>query len=181
MNLTETKISSKPIFEGKIMSVSVDTVLLPNGEQSFREILHHNGAVAVVPITDDGHVVLERQFRYAIGETLIEVPAGKLEKGEAPDVAALRELQEETGYTCRSLTPLGVMYGIPAYSSECVHAYLARGLKAGKTNLDADEFLDTFTVPLDKAIEWVMNGKITDAKTALLLLKVEKYLNNKED
>ena len=171
MNLEETLISSQKIFDGKIVHLVKDDVTLPNGGTATREVIRHCGASAVLPVTENGEVVLERQFRYAVGQTLIEIPAGKLEPGEDPALAARRELLEETGYTCKNLEPLGPLYGIPAYSDECVHTYVATGLTPGARSLDPDEFLEVFTLPLETAVEWIVSGKITDSKTVSTVLK----------
>ncbi len=177
MELEEKKLSSRPVFDGKIMKVKVDTVSLPNGNTAERELIEHNGAVAIVPITNRGNIVLVRQYRYAVGQTLIEIPAGKLELNEinSPEMAARRELEEETGYQCAWMDPLGVLYGIPAYSSEKVHLFVAKCLWKTEQHLDEDEFLDVFEVPIAEAVEMATDGRITDAKTVAGILRVRNF------
>lgn len=172
MKLEEKKISSKEIFEGKVMRVTVDTVELPNGAEATREIVHHRGAVCVLPLTDEGDVICVRQFRYAHGEVLLEIPAGKLEEGEHDHrAAAIRELSEETGAQCEELIYLGKLYPSPAIFTEVIHMYLARGLTFGETHPDDDEFLEVERIPLEKLKDMVMRGEIYDAKTQVCVLR----------
>lgn len=123
MNLEEKTLSTKQIFEGKIISVQVDTVQLPNGEQSTRELVKHPGAVAVIPVTKDGKIIMVRQFRKALEKEIIEIPAGKLELGEAPEVTAIRELEEETGYTTKQLQYVQSFYTSPGFADEIIYLY----------------------------------------------------------
>lgn len=177
MKLEEKKISSKEIFDGKVINVTVDAVELPNGAEGVREIVHHRGAVCVLPLTDDGDVICVRQFRYAHGEVLLEIPAGKLEEGEHDHrAAALRELSEETGAECSELIYLGKLYPSPAIFTEVIHMYLARGLRFGETHPDDDEFLEIERIPLEKLKDMVMRGEIYDAKTQVCVMRA--YLEN---
>lgn len=177
MKLEEKKISSKEIFDGKVINVTVDAVELPNGAEGVREIVHHRGAVCVLPLTDDGDVICVRQFRYAHGEVLLEIPAGKLEEGEHDHrAAALRELSEETGAECSELIYLGKLYPSPAIFTEVIHMYLARGLTFGETHPDDDEFLEIERIPLEKLKDMVMRGEIYDAKTQVCVMRA--YLEN---
>lgn len=177
MKLEEKKISSKEIFDGKVINVTVDAVELPNGAEGIREIVHHRGAVCVLPLTDDGDVICVRQFRYAHGEVLLEIPAGKLEEGEHDHrAAALRELSEETGAECSELIYLGKLYPSPAIFTEVIHMYLARGLTFGETHPDDDEFLEIERIPLEKLKDMVMRGEIYDAKTQVCVMRA--YLEN---
>ncbi|MBR4880962.1 MAG: NUDIX hydrolase, partial [Clostridia bacterium] len=162
MDLIEKKISGENIFDGVVLHVRKDTVELPNGNTSTREYIKHNGAVCVIPITDDGDVVLERQYRYAIGKVLTEIPAGKLEPGEDRLEAAKRELKEETGYVAGKMTCIGEFYGSPALLEERVTMYLATELTKSEMNLDDDEFLEVFTMPLDEAYERAMANEFDD-------------------
>lgn len=171
MDLTEKKISGEDIFDGVVLHVRKDTVALPNGNTSIREYIKHNGAVCVIPITDDGEVVLERQYRYAIGKVLTEIPAGKLEPGEDRLEAAKRELKEETGYVAGKMTCIGEFYGSPALLEERVTMYLATELTRSEMQLDDDEFLEVFTMPLEEAYERAMANEFDDAKTHLCILK----------
>ena len=175
--LGETKTDSESIFDGIILHVLSDTVTLPNGKPATRELLRHVGAVCVLPVTEDGRVVVERQFRYPVDEVLTEIPAGKLDsKTEDRLAAAKRELREETGYTADRWTSLGDFYPAPAYSDEKLTLYLAQGLHRGAQALDADEFLQVETVPLATLVDEVMAGRIPDAKTQLAILKAAAVL-----
>ncbi len=167
----EKQLSSELIYDGRVVKLFKDTVRLVNGNESVREIVRHPGAVAVVPITEDGEIVLVRQFRYPFGEVLTEIPAGKLDPGEEPEAAALRELSEETGAEAESLEYLGAFYSSVAIFDEVIHLYLARGLKFQKQHLDEDEFLDVIKMPFEKAVELVNSGEIRDGKTQTAILK----------
>ncbi len=177
MNFEEKKISSEEVFDGRVIRVSVDKVKLPNGAEGVREIVHHRGAVCVLPLTDDGDVICVRQYRYAHGEAMLEIPAGKLEEGEFDHrEAALRELEEETGARCKNLKYLGKLYPSPAIFTEVIHMYLATGLTFGKTHPDEDEFLEIERIPLRTLVEMVMSGQIPDAKTQICVLRA--YLDS---
>lgn len=172
MRLEEKKIDSKEIFEGKVMRVTLDRVELPNGKDAEREIVHHRGAVCVLPLTDEGDVICVRQFRYAHGEVLLEIPAGKLEAWDTDHrEAVLRELSEETGAECRELRYLGKLYPSPAIFTEVIHMYLATGLTFGNTHPDDDEFLSVERIPLEELKDMVMRGEIYDAKTQVCVLR----------
>ena len=172
-NLQETKLTSQPIFDGDVLQIYKDTVRLPNGKTSTREYTVHHGAVCILPLLENGDVLLERQFRYAMGEVLTEIPAGKLDYiGEDPREAALRELREETGAVASELIPLGPFYPTCAYSTEVIQMFLARGLSFGERDLDEDEFLNVFRLPLRELVEKVLNGEIPDAKTQAAALRV---------
>ena len=171
-NLQETKLTSQPIFDGDVLHIYKDTVRLPNGKTSTREYTVHHGAVCILPLLENGDVLLERQFRYAMGEVLTEIPAGKLDYiGEDPREAALRELREETGAVASELIPLGPFYPTCAYSTEVIQMFLARGLSFGERELDEDEFLNVFRLPLRELVEKVLNGEIPDAKTQAAALR----------
>lgn len=176
MKLEEKQISSEEIFDGVAIHLFRDEILLPDGNKGVREVIRHPGAVCVLPVTDDGDVVFVNQFRYAFNKVTLEAPAGKLEKGEDPRLAALRELSEETGLDAENLIPMGDMYTTPALIDEVIHLYLATGLTQGEQHLDEDEFINTLKMPLSKAVEMVMNGEIKDSKTQTVLLKAERYL-----
>ncbi len=170
--LIEKCVSSERIFEGKVLTVKKDEIELPNGKLGFREYAEHKGAVAVLPLTDEGEVILVKQYRYAVGRVFLEVPAGKLDYvGEEPEEAALRELREETGARAASLTPLGVLIPSPAILTEKIHMYLAENLTFGETSPDEDEFLELVKMPLSELVDRVMRGEIEDAKTQIMALK----------
>jgi ADP-ribose pyrophosphatase len=177
--LKETLVSSALLLNGKFLQVKRDTVRLPDGKHATREYVVHPGAVVVVPLLDDGQVVLERQFRYPIGQVMIELPAGKLEAGEDPLLCGLRELQEETGYTAAEWAYAGQMHLAIAYSTEVIHIYFARGLSSGARQLDAGEFLDVFAAPAQQLLDWCADGTVTDAKTLSCALHLANHLSGK--
>lgn len=179
--LIERKESSELKFDGVMLHVYKDKITLPNGNTSGREFIRHNGAVGIVPLTDDGKVIMERQFRYPIYEVITEIPAGKLDTKEEDRLsAAKRELREETGYTASEWICLGDYYPAAAYSDERLTLYLARGLKLGEQKLDPDEFLYVEAVPLEDLVNAVLNGEITDGKTQVALLKADYYLKGEK-
>lgn len=170
--LSEKKISRQEIFTGHIVHLVKDTVELPNGEEATREVILHNGAVCVVPITDVGEIIMERQFRYPFNEVIWEIPAGKLDSAnEDPLAAAKRELLEETGYTAKEFKYIGAYYPSPAILSEKIHMYVATGLTLGERHLDEDEFLDVVKVPFDEVVEMIKRNEIPDGKTQAAVLK----------
>ena len=177
MELIENTVKSELIFDGVVVHLYRDIVSLPNGGQSVREIIKHVGAVCVVPITDEGEVLLERQYRYAVDEILTEIPAGKLDSADEDHAeAALRELREETGAIPKNLIDMGIFYGSPAIMGEKIHMYMATGLTFGERNLDDDEFLDVFRMPLDEAVNEIMAGRMPDGKTQAAILRAAALL-----
>ncbi len=176
MHLSEKTLNVETIYSGKILEVTRDTVELENGETAIREVIHHSGGVCVVPVTDKGEVLMVRQFRYPFREALLEIPAGKREKGEDPLGCGIRELKEECGATAKEFVPLGKLYPTVAYDTEVIYMYLAKGLSFGEQSLDEDEFLDIVRMPLEKAVEMVMSDMIPDSKTQLALLKAQRIL-----
>ena len=175
-NLQETKLTSQPIFDGDVLHIYKDTVRLPNGKTSTREYTVHHGAVCILPLLENGDVLLEHQFRYPMGRELLEIPAGKLEPGEDPRAAAIRELEEECGLTADRVVDLHPVYPSVGYDTEVIHMYLATGLHETKCHPDEDEFLDRLSYPLDTLVEMVMNGEICDAKTVAGILKAKHVL-----
>ena len=172
--LKEIQIDREDIFEGAIVHLVRDTVIIPNGSRATREVCLHNGAVCIVPLTEDGEIIMERQFRYPFGRILWEIPAGKLDKDEYdPLEAAKRELREETGYTAESFTHIGDYYPSPAILSENIRMYLAEGLTKGEQDLDEDEFLDVVKVPFGEVVRMILDGEITDGKTQAAVLKTK--------
>lgn len=180
MDYVEKKLKSEDIFKGRIVHLHIDDVELIDGSSAKREIIEHDGGVTVIPLDSDGNVYCVRQFRYAFGESIIETPAGKLEKGEDPFECAVRELSEETGFTAEEYVYLGEFYPSPGYCHEKLYAYLAMGLKKGEAHLDEGEFLDVIKYPLDKLVEMVMNNELCDAKTIIAILKTKRYLETRK-
>lgn len=175
-DLTEHEVSSQRIFDGALLKVRRGTVRLPDGSNGGREYIEHPGAVAILPILDSGDIVFERQYRYPLRRTMIEIPAGKIDAGEAPPVTARRELLEETGYTATEWRHLLTFHPVIAYSTERIEIFLARGLQHRGAQVDAGEFLEVFTAPLKDALAWVRNGTITDFKTIIALMWLDKTL-----
>ncbi|APH06995.1 NUDIX hydrolase [Bacillus weihaiensis] len=166
--LKETTLNSKEIFKGRIIDVYLEEVELPNGKTSTREIVKHPGAVAIIALTKDNKIVLVEQFRKPLERTLVEIPAGKVEKGEDPETTAKRELEEETGYTCEKLEPLISFYTSPGFADELVHLFIARDLVklSEAAELDEDEFVEVMEVTMEEAQKLVESKRIYDAKTA---------------
>lgn len=179
MDLFEKKLSSRQVFDGVVVKLFVDEVELPDGTKSVREIVRHPGAVCIVPVTDDGQVIMVRQFRYAFGEVLLELPAGKLEKGEDPYEAALRELEEETGAVAKNVEHIGELYTTVALFDEKIQMYLATGLSYKSAHPDEGELLEVVKIPLSTLVDMVMNGEIKDSKTQIALLKAHKILSSR--
>ena len=178
--LREECVSSRLIFDGRVVQLYVDRVRLPDGREAEREYMRHIGAVCVLPLDRDSVVHCVRQYRYPHGEVLLEIPAGKLDsKTEDRASAALRELQEETGYRCGRLTFLGSIYTSPAILDEVIGLYLAEELTPGETHFDEDEFLAPVAVPLEELADRVMRGEIPDAKTQLAVLRVRELLRRR--
>jgi len=163
----EKEISTKRIFDGRLLGVRVDTVKLPNGIESTREIVEHPGAVAIVAITGDNELVLVRQFRKATGEVLLEVPAGVPKKGEKGEDAARRELEEETGYHAKKITKVWEGYASPGYSNELIQYYLAQDMNLMKQKTEEDEFIEVDLVDIELCLDLVKTGKIKDNKTMI--------------
>ena len=168
---TEKKLSSKELFDGRVIRVTVDTVQLENGKTSTREVVHHHGGACILPVDEDGNVTLVRQFRYALGEEVWELPAGKLEAGEDPFEAAKRELSEECGLTADHYLDLGVVYPTVGYDSEKIYLWAATSLHQTAQHLDEGEFLDVIKMPFEEALARVLDGTFRDSKTQIALMK----------
>jgi ADP-ribose pyrophosphatase len=176
-HLREERIASEPLFEGSFLRARRDTVRLPDGHTATREYVLHPGAVVVVPLRDDGRVVMERQYRYPVGRVMTEFPAGKLDAGEDPWLCGQRELLEETGYTAREWGYAGAMHLAIAYSTEIIHIYFARGLSSGARQLDHGEFLDVITATPEEVLAWCREGVVTDAKSQTCALWMQNVLS----
>ncbi|NPC93165.1 NUDIX hydrolase [Bacillus sp. WMMC1349] len=182
-HLEEQTIRKEKLFSGKVIDLYIEDVKLPNGKTSKREIVKHPGAVAVLALTDENNIILVKQYRKPLERTIVEIPAGKLEKGEKPEYTALRELEEETGYTAQNLKKITAFYTSPGFADELIHLYLAEGLTPleEKRDLDEDEFVEVMEVPLQEAQKLVESQEIYDAKTAyaILYLQMQKALEAK--
>ncbi len=171
MNFEEKTLSSECVYDGKIMKVCRDDVEIATGKHSFREVVHHSGGVVIAALKDDNTILTVKQFRYPLKQTIIELPAGKLEKDENPDLAAARELEEETGYKAKNWKSLGFIYTSPGYSDEKLYLYLATGLEFVGEHPDDGEVLKAYEYPLDEFIQKVKSGEISDAKTVCAIMR----------
>jgi ADP-ribose pyrophosphatase len=178
-HLVERCLRSESVYDGHFLKARKDLVQLPNGQQSSREYIVHPGAVVIIPLLDDGRVVLERQYRYPVGQVMTEFPAGKLDPGEDPMVCARRELLEETGYTAGQWAYAGAMHLAIAYSTEVIHIFFARQLQAGDQRLDADEFLDVIALPFEDILCGITQGALTDAKTLTCALWLQNVVQGR--
>jgi len=176
-HLKEELLSSELLLKGRFLEVRRDTISLPDRKTATREYVVHPGAVVVIPLLDDGRVVLERQYRYPVGQVMVEFPAGKLDAGEDPLLCGQRELIEETGYRAREWARAGAMHLAVAYSTEIIHIYFARGLVAGERQLDPGEFLDVFAATPEELLAWCRDGRVTDAKTLACTVWLQNMLS----
>ena len=176
MVFEEKTVSSKTVFQGKIIDVRVDMVSLPNGEIAQRDIVKHPGGVGIVAITDDDKIIMVKQFRKPIEKAIYEIHAGKLDKNEEPLKCGRRELMEETGAVADNFFYLGYMYPSPGFDDEVTHMYLATGLHFGENNLDEDEFLDVEYFTKEEVLDMIMNNEINDAKTVIGFFKAMEKL-----
>lgn len=174
MNLTEKQLTKEYIFKGKIINLRRDTALLPNNTTAIREVIEHNGGVCVAALTKNNEVLFVKQFRYPYMEEILEIPAGKRDSlCEDPLQCGKRELKEETGATAKRFIPLGELYPTPGYCGEIIWMFAATELDFGEQNPDEDEFLEVTKIPLEKAVEMILKGKIKDAKTQTAILKLK--------
>lgn len=179
MNLTEKQLTKEYIFKGRVINLRRDTALLPNNTTATREVIEHNGGVCVAALTDNDEVLFVRQFRYPYMEEILEIPAGKRDSAdEDPLLCGKRELKEETGATAKKFIPLGELYPTPGYCGEIIWMFAATGLDFGQTCPDEDEFLELEKIPLNKAVEMILNGEIKDAKTQAAVLKLKILKEN---
>jgi len=177
INLKENKISSKIIYQGRLLDVRRDEVRLPNGTTSIREWIKHPGAVCIIPRLPDNKIALIRQYRYPLQQEMIELPAGKLDKNEIPENCAMRELEEEIGYRAEKLTFLTNIHPAIGFADEVMGLYLAENLVKTASNQDEDEFLELIPTPLEKAVKMVWDGVITDVKTIIGILWAKRLLS----
>lgn len=178
MNISETTVKTERVFSGEVLTLRVDTVRTPGGNEATREVVEHPGGVAVVALTDKGEVVMERQYRRPLDKIILEIPAGKLFKGEDPKECALRELEEETGLKARDLKDLGFIYPSPGFCDERLYLYLADKLERGEMNRDADEYLEIENIPIDQVADMILKGELHDAKTCIAVLRVWEMMKN---
>ena len=176
-DLAEQTLRSDWVFRGKLLHVRRDLVRLPDGESTEREYIEHPGAVMIIPLLETGELVMERQYRYPLRRDVLELPAGKLDAGESPLDCGKRELLEETGYTASSWRYLATTHPVVGYSDEHIEIYLAQGLTHLGATPDHDEHLEVFRIPLETALDWVREGRITDAKTVIGLFWAERVLS----
>lgn len=177
MNLEEKTLTKTYQFNGRIINLRTDTAELPNGAVADREVVEHPGGVCVAPLTAEGDLLFVRQFRYPYGEILLELPAGKRDRnGEDPLECGKRELLEETGAIAKQYRSLGCVYPSPGFCNEVIYLYLAEELSFGEAQPDEDEFVEVIRIPLKKAVDMVMNGELTDAKTQIAVLKTAQLL-----
>lgn len=174
-HLIERQAHAEQVFHGRLLDVRRDTVSLPDGSQATREYIVHPGAVMVVPVLDDGRLLMERQFRYPVATVLLEFPAGKLDPGESVQTCAQRELAEETGYRAREWARAGVLHNAPAYATEVIEIWFARGLQLGARSLDVGEFIEVVSLNEDELDAAAGRGEVTDAKTLVGLLWLQKW------
>ena len=170
-------LERRPIFDGRIVKLSVDRVRLPNGNVAELEMIRHQGAAAAVPVDADRNVLMVRQYRHAAGSWLLEVPAGKLDPGEPPETCALREVEEETGFRPERLIPMGWIFTTPGFTDEKIWLYAATDLQAARQELEDDEVLTVEKLPLDRAVELAASGEIRDAKSVCALLRVSRFID----
>lgn len=178
MKLTESKVDSKEIYNGKVLKLYVDDIRLPDGNPAKREVIRHSGAVCIAPVTDDGKLVFVRQFRYAVGQKLLELPAGRIDPNEDQKVTGERELKEETGYIAENTQPLGALFPTPGYSDEIIWLFACRvSTEKGATHFDEGEFVETVLIPLEEAYQMVLDDEILDSKTQILILRLKAAID----
>lgn len=177
MNFVEKTISRKQIYQGNIIEVESQTVELPDGRKATRDVVLHPGASVIIPLSDEGELYMVRQYRKPIDNVSLEIPAGKLDKGEDPRSCAERELKEETGLSAENIRHMISVHSTPGFCNEILHIYLATGLKEGELCTDDDEFITSEKIPVSSLVNMVMTGEITDAKTIIGVLLADRIVN----
>ncbi len=177
MELFEKTLNEQYAFKGRIINLRVDTVELPDGSVSTREVVEHNGGIGILPIDENGFAYLVKQWRSPYRKVVLEIPAGKRDGDENPLDGGIRELKEEVGATAENIVPLGEIYPTPGYCGEIIYLYLATGLSFGNQDLDEDEFLNVEKIKFTDLVDMVLNGEIKDSKTIAAVLKADKLLN----
>ena len=175
---TEETFKTERIYEGKVLNLRVDTVELPDKKYSKREIVEHPEAVGILPITKEGKIILVEQFRKPVEKSLLEIPAGKVESKEKPIVCALRELEEETGYTSSEIKKINQFYTTPGFSNEIMHIFLATNLKKGNAKPDDDEYIKKYEFTIGEILEKIKKGELEDSKTLVAILQYREIINN---
>ncbi len=176
MIFEEKTISSETVYSGHVINVRVDTVEMPDGKTAFRDIAEHPGGVGVLALTEDNKIIMVKQYRKPIEKAIYEIPAGKIDRGEAPLKCGIRELEEETGFKAEEFISLGYMYPSPGFTDEVTHIYLAKGLYKGTCNPDEDEYLDIEMFEIDEIRQMIMKNEINDAKTVFAFFKALEHL-----
>ena len=176
MKLEEKQLSTQIIYNGKIIRLELDTALLPDGSEALREVVRHPGGVGVAAVDEAGYMYFVRQYRYPFGRITLEIPAGKLDKGEDIQKAGERELMEETGLRAANMEKLGSFYATPGFCDEEYHIYLATGLAQGEASPDEDEFVECEKIHIKEAYKMAIEGKIKDGKTVLAILTAREKL-----
>ncbi|NLP46477.1 MAG: NUDIX hydrolase [Epulopiscium sp.] len=178
MSESAKRIGRREVYQGRIFTVAEDTIRFPNGKETTWDLLLHSGAAAVVPIDDDGNIVLVEQYRCVADENILEIPAGKLEKDEEPSICAARELEEETGYKAKKLIYVSSIYSAVGFSDEVIQIYAAIGLETGVQNLDENEYVIVKKYTMKEVIDMILNGKIKDSKTIAGIFMVKEMMEN---
>ncbi len=181
MDYYEKTIDEKHIYKGNIIDIYSQTVELPDGRTSTRDIVRHPGASVIIPISDNKELYLVEQYRKPIDKITLEIPAGKLDKGEDPMSCAVRELKEETGLEAKNIKHIMSIHSTPGFSDEVLHMYVATGLREGQSAADEDEFISTIKLPIEKLIRMIISGEITDSKTIIGILLADKIIDNASD
>ena len=177
MDYNEKTISKERVFNGSVIDVYALRVMLPDGKEARRDLVEHPGAAVIIPFSPNGELYMVRQYRKPLEKTTLELPAGKLDKGEDPKVCAERELREETGLTAKEISHIISINSTPGFCNEVLHMYIARGLEEGEACADEDEFISAEKIPVRELVQKILNHEITDAKSIIGILLAEKIIN----